>query len=590
MGRTVAFNGITLTIPDAYSALDVSRLLTPSSGGVGIVALVGESEGGAPGLHLFSGGASSSLVKKALVSGPGANMVKQALQSGSDNLVQGGASSVLFFKTNSSTQSTLDVINGGSGPAFTIKTQQYGLFTKYYTAQISSSGGSAFLTIRDQNGVPEVSPGVGAKAFFNITRSNAGGAIAATVQLHYVSGILHLIGMNDLGSGEVSAFDIDCTGLSLTQVAQQVNNNAGWTMTVGNLGDGSLLISHIDMMSAAASAYTPSGHDFKASVYELVQWGASLSQTVTIVAGSQNDVLGVPSSLIVTSLAGGTRGSTANSDVQAALNQLLQVRVNLIVPLFSVDGQDGSTTTVAAVNQQVHDHVESRSSILGRSECQAFVSVAGNKAAFKAMVQQMNSRWVAVTSQKVGGTDIDGNSVVYPEYGFATVCAQTKAGSPTGTPLTNRSIPVTSITQDASWSPVNDSVELIQAGCLIAGPDANNTLRIIAGYTSWLQDTNNANIYIETVESLAIFAFNHRLYMKQKFLGISNFTVQDVKDAIRQSLEAERETNRTIKNFDISKVKLISTTGGVLQYELAVVPFEGIVFILPTIIAVREAA
>jgi hypothetical protein len=151
-------------------------------------------------------------------------------------------------------------------------------------------------------------------------------------------------------------------------------------------------------------------------------------------------------------------------------------------------------------------------------------------------------------------------------------------------------LPVSGITQDASWNPVENAAELIKAGGLVAGPDENNQIRIIAGYTSWLVDGNNGNIFIETVESLAVFSFNHRQYMRQRFLGRSSFTTQDILDAIQTSLRAEKETTKSIKSYDFRQTKLTSTSGARLEYDIFVEPWEGIAFVLPTVVAIRDAA
>lgn len=581
MGRTQVFNGLELVIPDAYSALDVSRLLTPTSGGVGIVALVGEADGGKPGLHIFPGGASPQVVKDELKSGPLADMVRLALRSGSDNLVQGGASTVVAYKTNNSTQSTLNV---GSPAKLVLTTKQYGLFTKSYTADIASSSGKKFLTVRDEKGVPEVSVGVGSEVFASLLYT--GNGTAATMTLHYVSGTLTLTTtLTGASDGSVSQA-IDCTTLTLGQLKSLFSALVGYTFTVTQ-GYEQVKVSDLDLVISAVSILTKV--DFKASIYELIQWGKNQSLLVTVARGAGDDGDAVPSTSATAMFTGGTRGSTSNSTVQTAMNALLDLRINIVVPLFSKDSQDGSTVTIAAVNAQVKDHVQSRSAILGKSECQSYVSVQGNKQAFIDMVAAMNSRWMAVTSQKVRDLDIDGNEKVFDEYAFAVVCAQTQAGSPIGTDLTYRTLPILGLTQDASWNPSRDGQELIKKGCLIAGPDENNTLRVIAGYTSWLQDDNNANIYIETVESLAIFAFNHRKFMKQRFLGQSSFSRQDVLDAIKQSLEVERDTTKSIKGFDLDLVKIKSVTAGRLEYDVAVVPFEGVKFVLPTVVAIRES-
>lgn len=704
MGRTFAWNGVELVVPGSYSYTDLTRLLTPTSGGVGIVALVGEADGGSPGVHLFDGGTSQSVVKAELKSGPGADAVKFALRAGSDPLVPSGASSVLFVKTNPSTQSTAKVgglvdpvlattkftcvadvggsldglyfiladedgtvafwINEGSTPepvhgadrsveittiasgdsaiavatkvaaavqadiAFTasvvetnkvlavnavagpvtgqslgtstftdlvltagvaadtvpivtLRTKQYGLFTASYKASIATASSKIILYVYDEFGNLEKSPALGGTSYATLLTTLG---TAATMSLSYESGNLKLKTFVD----SVLSLNIDVSNMNLTQVAQEVNSHTGYTMTVVP-EYGPVAATDLDLVITPVSIKT-NAYGFVASIYELQQWGESQSTLVTIERSAENEgntLIG--QNLSSLSFSGGVRGTTNNSAVQAAINMLLEFRINILVPLFSYDNQDGSSVDILSVNSMVKDHLISRSSLLGRSEADGYVSVRGNKDAFKEMCAAMNNRRVAVTSQKITDTNIDGLATVMPEWAFAVVCAQTQAGSAIGTPLTNRVIPSTGVTQDVSWTPLADSGELIKAGALIAGADETNTLRIIAGYTSWTGDTNNANIFIETVESLDIFAYNHRKYMQEKFTGVSRYNAQDILNAIDASVKAEIQQTSSVKGWDPKETKLLQTTGGVIRYDLAVIPWEGIVFILPTIIAIREA-
>lgn len=715
MGRTAVFNGVELVIPDAYSALDVSRLLTPTSGGVGIVAVIGEADGGKPGINIFPGGTSPAVIKRELKSGPLADAARLALRSGTDNLVQAGASTLIALKTNNSLQSYLDVgglsaavaegydltfgqagsfydvsgaakfirlaggllhvyfvvtdgsntqtapvVSGSTGTAVNILTgdtaaqiagkakliidalsgitatvvgavvsvvhdvagavspdavvtgsgaslsitsqgvaadvigaikfitKQYGAATALYTAEIATVGPQKFVTIRNEDGTPETSVALGVVSYLNLKYT--GDASAADLQLKWVSNALRLqvtlAGDQSDGSDDI---DMDVTLLTVGNIVQLVNGMTGYEASVDPSRQ-QTKAADLDLYMTDQDATAADGVDFPASIMELVNWGASQSQFVTVQRGSQNNGDTVPGTLASTQFTGGSRGTTSNSQFQAALNTLLALRVNIMVPLVSSDNQDGSTMLVSTINAQIKDHVQSRSSILGRSECQAYVSIKGNKDAFKAECASLNSRWVACTSQIINDLDISGNIKDFPEWGFAVVCAQTQAGSPIGTDLTYRALPVRGIKQDVSWNPIENGPELIKAGALIGGPDDSNVNRIIAGYTTWLADDNNANIYIETVESLAIFAFNHRKFMKQRFLGQSDFTRQDIIDAIGESVEVEKTTTKSIKGFDMKQVSIVSASAGRLEYEVPVVPFEGIKFVLPTVVAIRETA
>lgn len=714
MGRSTLYRGLTLIVPDAYSSLDVSRLLTPTAGGVGIVAIYGEADGGAPGVHIFPGGASPAVVQAELKSGPLANAARLALRSGTDPGIQAGASLVLAFKTNPSTQSTAAV--GGTGPAVaeqleltavadvagsldlayfvlpvddtdtvgfyidldnagqpapagltaltptttvaitaintgdivtavrtalinainatgffatsfvgnvitvilnyagvaaaendgsgefgvtvtvpgedadtdaqaTFTTKQYGAFTTQYTLDIVTSLGAKFITVRDENGIPETSPGLGVTTY--ATLEYTGDATTATMTLQFVANALRLqTTLSGQTDGSVS-LNIDVTNLTLQQLKSLIDTYTGYTLSVPQVY---LQFACIDLDYLLTPVNIQTGpHEFKASMYEAVVWGRDNSALVTVARGIQNQGDTLPGTVGTTFFTGGVRGSTTNTLTQNALNELLEYRLNILVPLFSSTNQDGSTVDIDACNAQAKDHLISRSSILGRSEAQGYVSISGNKDAFLEMCSTMNSRWVSVVGQSITDLDIAGNVITYPPYGLAVVAAQSQAGSPIGTDLTNKALPILGFSQDVSWNPTRNANELILGGAWIINRDENNVIRVVANYSSWLGDDNNANIYNETVESLAIFAYNHRKYMKQVFLGRSSFSTQDVLTAIETSLIEERDNAKTIKGFDLTLIKIISASAGRLEYEVAVVPFEGIKFVLPTVVAIRDS-
>lgn len=594
MPRSVIFQGVELTWPDAYSALDLSRLLTPSSGGVGIVALVGEADGGKPGMNLIPGGASSTVISEMFKSGPLADMARMALRSGTDPDVPSGASALLCFKTNNSTQSTLAV--SGVTPAFTLTTKQYGDFTRYFTGEIATVSGLKYLTIRDKNFVPgtpsvEVSDGVGAISY--ATLQYVGDSATALMSLkfdgsHKLMLTVTLDGDQTDGSLNLS---LDVTTLTFYQLKQTLDlilNTAHgivYHLTVPTQYQQKKIID-LDYVTVD-TAVKASAYGFKASIAELATWVSTKSKLIGSLARGVENYGAVVPTLSVSPFVGGTRGTSSNTDVQNGFNALLEFRTNIVVPLFSSDNQDGTTVTLASVNSICRDHVQARSGILGRSECQSYVSIKGNKDAFLAECARIGSRYVAVTSQAITDTDISGNTKIFDEYAFAVVCAQTQAGSAIGTPLTYKVLPVSGISQDVSWTPTVDGVELIKGGALIASADESNVLRIVNGYTSYLGDDNNANILIETVESFAVFSYNHRKFMKQKFLGKKDFNSNAVIDAIKESLYFEKNIAKTIKNYDEKLIKIIAVSSSDLRYECPVQGWEGINFVLPTVVGIR---
>lgn len=109
MSRSVTFNGITRFRPGGITRINADALnrvgLT-----TGTLALVGEAEGGRPGDGTLSGLVSVRSPADAVDlfrSGPIVDAIRLAFQSSGDPLVPGGASEVVIYKTNHSTQSSV---------------------------------------------------------------------------------------------------------------------------------------------------------------------------------------------------------------------------------------------------------------------------------------------------------------------------------------------------------------------------------------------------------------------------------------------------------------------------------------------------
>jgi hypothetical protein len=110
MARSVTFNGITRFKPGGITKVNAEALNQVLLSANSIVALVGESEGGAPGAT--SGLVSLSDPSRATAqyrSGALVDAIRLAFQSSGDPDILAGASEVLVYKTNNSTQASLSL-------------------------------------------------------------------------------------------------------------------------------------------------------------------------------------------------------------------------------------------------------------------------------------------------------------------------------------------------------------------------------------------------------------------------------------------------------------------------------------------------
>lgn len=108
MPRFIKFNGQTLYKPGALSRVTASPNRRSNPGSTGIVALIGEADGGAAGVHIFT---DPLQVKGALVGGPLADAAALVFDPSNDPAIPGGPASVVAYKVNSGTQAGINLPN-----------------------------------------------------------------------------------------------------------------------------------------------------------------------------------------------------------------------------------------------------------------------------------------------------------------------------------------------------------------------------------------------------------------------------------------------------------------------------------------------
>lgn len=109
MARSVTYNGITRFKPGGITKINADALNQVVQSANSTVALVGEAAGGAPGSEGLVTLFDSSRAKTLYRSGPLVDAIRLAFQSSGDPDVPGGASRVVVYKTNNSTQASLSL-------------------------------------------------------------------------------------------------------------------------------------------------------------------------------------------------------------------------------------------------------------------------------------------------------------------------------------------------------------------------------------------------------------------------------------------------------------------------------------------------
>ena len=179
MAKFVTFNGITLVHPGGATKVDVSQLAQVSAGATGIVALIGEADGGQPNevsdvgdvnegtpkIYSFSDATSA---KEIFRSGPLADAIGLAFDAANDPRIPGGAQRVLAIKTNQSksADTTLAAEHAVATDVVQIFTNDYGVQTSGFTFELVVSPGDTNhnqldMSIVTPDGVIEDITGIG---------------------------------------------------------------------------------------------------------------------------------------------------------------------------------------------------------------------------------------------------------------------------------------------------------------------------------------------------------------------------------------------------------------------------------------------
>lgn len=141
MATSIFFGGRRINIPGAYSKLDTSGLSTVSPAAVGIVALIGEAEGGKP-LSVAPEDSdhtrSDSLIERYRAGSPLRTAGQFAFEPANDDAIPGGAQRLVCVKVNPATQSSVTLDDAAAADSVVITSRDYGLFTTQINVDVEA--------------------------------------------------------------------------------------------------------------------------------------------------------------------------------------------------------------------------------------------------------------------------------------------------------------------------------------------------------------------------------------------------------------------------------------------------------------------
>jgi hypothetical protein len=135
MATTIYFNGRVTSIPGSYSEVDASGLATINLGASGIVACLGECEGGEPAI--VQSVSNPGKIGRLFRSGDVREAGQILFDPSKDPDIPGGAQEVKFVKINPATQSSLTLLDDNAGNSLLLTSRDWGQFTEKIRVQVS---------------------------------------------------------------------------------------------------------------------------------------------------------------------------------------------------------------------------------------------------------------------------------------------------------------------------------------------------------------------------------------------------------------------------------------------------------------------
>jgi hypothetical protein len=182
MASTIFFNGRVTSIPGSYSQVDTSGLASVGLGAAGIVAVIGEAEGGEPQkVESVSNPAKTSRLYRDGDLREAGNIV---FDPSKDPNIQAGAQTVKYVKVNPATQSLATLVDDVAADSIDLTSRDYGLFTTRINVDIADGTniGKSIVVVFDAT--TETFDDVGGLSLLTLTYTpGANGATTMTAAL-----------------------------------------------------------------------------------------------------------------------------------------------------------------------------------------------------------------------------------------------------------------------------------------------------------------------------------------------------------------------------------------------------------------------
>jgi len=693
MSIKITYNGSELIIPGAYSKFQIAEKGDAPLSSSGTVGIIGEAEGGEPRiLDIITRSQFDSAMAR-YKSGPIADAIQLLKAPSKDGRVLGGASKIVIYKVNSSTQGQLslniaDIVSknygtdentisvllsegaiadaqakmlGSIAETFSITAGDTLILkisgvTYTYTAPATVAAQTASDAVIALNNGADWSPALPINASLNVDKVDI--EVLSSIAVNDMSYILvdptstldtiyglvgeargakgsriliskkGLISESSKDVGGVSAIRIKYLGAgSFCKISvQKVGGKLTFVADTGLADDLSYDLEDVDGLPLLSFQQLVDGinslANYEASILDssIAQKNATELDFYTAIECKdvavdlnrdmyllENDIN--PRSNLINIvrkevagamdlvnpqqfLAGGSYGSSLNSNYLDGFTALKESRINIAVPLIS---EDGAGVSVDAVNAMADSYAREGWSTLGRSERNVYVSKLGTKAEVKSASQTLQSEFCSLLAQDIRAVDSKGNLKWFAPWGHACLYAGMQAGSAVGEPTTFKRINANDLrVRDNSWNPRIDAEEMIDAGVSVSRPLDQGGFEIIVGNTTYGVDANWMKNRSSVMEAAGYVLYDLRFNLEKTFTGtkaktggaieIKNFIKNRMIDYINADITVGNDSNDQLGYRDLQVIE----NGNQSIIKIVITVVEGRDFILPDIVFERN--
>lgn len=380
------------------------------------------------------------------------------------------------------------------------------------------------------------------------------GYVGTTAQA-VISGTTMTLTLVGGASSAISPVTINLSNYStVADLCQYLNTLAGFTAApaLANIG----YVASINLDDGTYNFATDKGANtcrIKADGYFAALNITNNSTLVSIVPpGVATKLDGLPALSSNAFLTGGSKGGTAQADIQGAVDALQNVRGNFLVPLFSQDStadiaanltDPTSSYQIAGINALCKSHCLQMSTLKKAKPRQAFLSTADTFANDTNASSNISQPRCTFIMQQPISTNSSGNLTVFAPWGGAVLAASMQAAAGYRD-LTGKFINISGIVDPSGYNNQNDSntETALLAGIMPIVQEEDGGFTWVSDQTTYTADANfffnsTQAVYAGDVVSMTAKKRMQRAFKGQSLADVSAATGKTVLKSILDDLK-----------------------------------------------------